>query len=172
MSMAFDWREISDDRLRNLAKDYSATEIGKQLGCSRNAVIGRCMRRKIPLAKNAGALTGQGIIIRIREHEKAKKPVIAPVIVKIEAAAAPEAEAVENETDHDLTGVTVMDLRDGICRWPLWKGDVPFARKRYCGAETAEGSVYCAHCSALSYQPRRTDSLDKKLGIFKFRRAA
>ncbi len=66
--------------------------------------------------------------------------------------------------------LTIMQLRDGVCRWPLWgagdKGD-----KFYCGLPSS-GSVYCDHCRALSISPRATISLDKRLGLSKLRRAA
>lgn len=66
--------------------------------------------------------------------------------------------------------LTIMQLRDGVCRWPLW--DAGDKDKFYCGLPATSGSVYCAHCRAVSVAPRATASLDEHLGLSKIRRAA
>jgi len=48
-------------------------------------------------------------------------------------------------------GVTIMELREGMCRWPL--GDPTTPAFRYCGARAVEGLLYCAHHAQLAYQP-------------------
>src|SRR5215213_1085709 len=48
-------------------------------------------------------------------------------------------------------GVTIMELREGVCRWPL--GDPTTPAFRYCGARAAEGLPYCAHHAQMAYQP-------------------
>jgi len=159
----FDWRFVTDTELADMASQFTASQIGEKLGVSRNAVIGRCSRRGINLCAQAAHSY-------VRPVAVVKRPMvrhaIAPKLVKL---ASVEPVVV---VPYLSIGITLMDLSADTCRWPLWRADTAPSDKRYCGAVTAEGSVYCAHCSALSYQPRRTDSLDKELGIFKFRRAA
>src|ERR1700749_4467063 len=53
--------------------------------------------------------------------------------------------------------VTIIDLKESMCRWPL--GDPATAECRYCGSPTASGP-YCGYHGGLAYQPpqdRRRD---------------
>jgi GcrA cell cycle regulator len=53
--------------------------------------------------------------------------------------------------------VTIIDLKESMCRWPL--GDPANSEFRYCGSPTASGP-YCAYHGGLAYQPvqeRRRD---------------
>jgi GcrA cell cycle regulator len=50
-----------------------------------------------------------------------------------------------------LEGVTIMELREGVCRWPL--GDPTSPDFRYCGARASEGLPYCAYHAQIAYQP-------------------
>jgi GcrA cell cycle regulator len=47
--------------------------------------------------------------------------------------------------------VTIMELREAMCRWPL--GDPSQPDFRYCGARSDVGASYCAHHSRMAYQP-------------------
>ena len=48
-------------------------------------------------------------------------------------------------------GATIMELREGVCRWPL--GDPTTPEFRYCGARAVEGLPYCSHHAQVAYQP-------------------
>jgi GcrA cell cycle regulator len=48
-------------------------------------------------------------------------------------------------------GVTIMELRESTCRWPL--GDPTTPAFRYCGARAVEGLPYCSHHAQVAYQP-------------------
>jgi GcrA cell cycle regulator len=48
-------------------------------------------------------------------------------------------------------GVTIMELRESTCRWPL--GDPTTPKFRYCGARVVEGPPYCSHHAQVAYQP-------------------
>ena len=53
--------------------------------------------------------------------------------------------------------VTIVELKESMCRWPL--GDPSTSEFRYCGSPTATGP-YCAYHGGLAYQPaqhRRRD---------------
>ena len=53
--------------------------------------------------------------------------------------------------------VTLMELRESMCRWPL--GDPAAAEFRFCGAKSPAGSgPYCCQHSRIAYQP----ALDKR----------
>jgi len=48
-------------------------------------------------------------------------------------------------------GVTIMELREAMCRFPL--GDPTTPEFRYCGAQASTGLPYCAHHAQIAYQP-------------------
>ena len=53
--------------------------------------------------------------------------------------------------------VTIIELKESMCRWPL--GDPASSEFRYCGSPSASGP-YCAYHARLAYQPvqeRRRD---------------
>ena len=62
--------------------------------------------------------------------------------------------------------VTIVELKEAMCRWPL--GDPASPDFRYCGSP-APGSPYCAHHAALAYQPaherRRERERDRRFAL-------
>jgi GcrA cell cycle regulator len=47
--------------------------------------------------------------------------------------------------------VTIMELKEAMCRWPL--GDPSTPEFRYCGAKSPVGTPYCTHHAGIAYQP-------------------
>jgi GcrA cell cycle regulator len=47
--------------------------------------------------------------------------------------------------------VTIVELREAMCRWPL--GDPASAEFRYCGSPSSTSTPYCSHHGKLAYQP-------------------
>jgi GcrA cell cycle regulator len=47
--------------------------------------------------------------------------------------------------------VTIMELRDSMCRWPM--GDPTTPEFRFCGGKAITGLPYCPHHSRIAYQP-------------------
>ncbi len=47
--------------------------------------------------------------------------------------------------------VTIVELRDNMCKWPL--GDPSSAEFRYCGSPTHGTTPYCSHHGKVAYQP-------------------
>lgn len=152
MTKPFNWKDVSDERLTMLAAAHSAREISILLGVSRNAVIARCSRRNIPLCSVKPKRTDTGHGERSTfAGRRAKLAAVEPVMIFV-----------------DHLRLTFMQLRPDSCRWPLWKGDVPFSEKRYCGVRAPAGKPYCDHCRPLSYQAKK----DGPAKPFKFARAA
>ena len=54
--------------------------------------------------------------------------------------------------------VTIIELKEAMCRWPL--GDPTSPDFRYCGSPTASGP-YCAHHGRLAYQPAQERRRDR-----------
>lgn len=47
--------------------------------------------------------------------------------------------------------VTIMDLKESMCRWPM--GDPATPEFRYCGGPSPMGVPYCSFHSRVAYQP-------------------
>jgi GcrA cell cycle regulator len=54
--------------------------------------------------------------------------------------------------------VTIVELKESMCRWPL--GDPATSEFRYCGSPTASGP-YCAYHGGLAYQPAQDRRRDR-----------
>jgi GcrA cell cycle regulator len=54
--------------------------------------------------------------------------------------------------------VTILELKEAMCRWPL--GDPASSEFRYCGSPTASGP-YCAYHAKLAYQPAQERRRDR-----------
>ena len=71
-------------------------------------------------------------------------PTPAPV-VHVAPAPAPEVVIPMSER------VTIMELKESMCRWPL--GDPTTAEFRYCGSKSEIGTPYCQYHCRIAYQP-------------------
>lgn len=60
-------------------------------------------------------------------------------------------ERIDAEAPTDGSGVTLVDLKYGQCKWPL--GDPLSSRFRFCGGNTS-GNTYCPHHARMAYVPR------------------
>ena len=47
--------------------------------------------------------------------------------------------------------VTIVDLKESMCKWPL--GDPTSPDFRYCGSPAYSSGPYCQHHGKLAYQP-------------------
>ncbi len=47
--------------------------------------------------------------------------------------------------------VTIVDLKESMCKWPL--GDPTTSEFRYCGSPAHNAGPYCQHHGKLAYQP-------------------
>ncbi|WP_029030632.1 GcrA family cell cycle regulator [Salinarimonas rosea] len=56
--------------------------------------------------------------------------------------------------------VTIMDLRESMCRWPM--GDPSSPDFRFCGARSHTGMPYCDHHAQIAYQPSAERRRDRK----------
>ena len=127
-----------------LARDHS-------FPTSRSAICGLAHRQGWASQKAA-----------VSHEPKPKKPRAAPVTVAVPRPTpilkivplAPPPEPI-SEPSH-RAGVGFFDIRDGLCRWPLWDLATPFSEKRFCGEPTAAVEPYCAYCQTLSYEPTRS----------------
>ena len=151
----------SDERVELLGKLWgeglSASQIAAVLGggVTRNAVIGKVHRLGLAGRVKAGAPAQA-------RPAKPSRPPSRPVTL-VQSSPRDEAET-DGGGDHVLPArvndeialppserVSIMDLRETMCRWPI--GDPAKPGFGFCGQRAAAGAPYCgAHCR-IAYQP-------------------
>ncbi len=151
-------------------KDLSYSGIAKLYGVSRSAVAGMLDRHK----KRGGVLRNRRVVDNTwtagatKRVKLVKKPVVPLSNISIRAnksAGTPATVARANKdkpTASAPVGLSVVDLNDHTCRWPL--GDGPYT---FCGAPTALSpfgwKVYCTEHNAIAYRPfERKDRVSEK----------
>lgn len=159
------WTDERVELLRKLWTDgLSASQIAGELaeGITRNAVIGKVHRLGLSgRAKPAASLRPRPPkVVRqqptIRTHVPMMRGnlafAMAPQVMAV-AQPRPVAEVVVPMNEP----VTIMELRESTCRWPI--GDPATTEFRYCGGEAAIGQgPYCRFHSRLAYQPVQSRS--------------
>lgn len=177
--MKWEWTDAHDATMRELAPDYSASHIAEVIGTTRNAVIGRCRRRKIDLA-SAATKTQRSPVVRLvlrgvppqRKMPSHAYPGSAPSEIPsicITLHEKREAAMVAPSAGWQPARISAADLKSHHCQWPLWTGNEP---KFFCGNEQLPGESYCRRCHGLSVSaPSVVAGVDRRLGIDKARAA-
>lgn len=163
------WTDERVELLKKLWADgFSASQIAGQMGgVTRNAVIGKVHRLGLSGRAKTSAAPAQPRprkAARVPSHPLTHRPAAgnaAPAYVP-EPQAEPMLEP-EVALDEDVIipmseRVTIMELRDSMCRWPM--GDPTTPEFRFCGAKAATSLPYCPHHCRIAYQPaaeRRRD---------------
>ena len=168
------WTDERVDLLRQLWLDgRSASQISAALGAGllRNAVIGKVHRLGLAgRAKNASAPPSAPSQPRAQPAARraaAARQTAASTSVSAGAAIvhgntalaiAPEmaVEALPIRIEEEVVipmslRVTIVDLKESMCRWPL--GDPSSPDFRYCGSPASASAPYCCHHGKLAYQP-------------------
>ena len=178
MEAGLSWTEERVALLRRLWEDgQSASKIAAQLGgVTRNAVIGKVHRLGLACRVKAGE-DAPVVAIKPAEIEKAAIVAAAPEpAVVIAHRPTPEfpqavppspvaAQAPEPAAIAVSQRVTIMDLRESMCRWPL--GDPTTPEFRFCGARSITGLPYCTHHAEIAYQPATERKRDRRAAGFR-----
>ena len=155
----------------------SASQIANLLGhgLTRNAVIGKVHR--LGLAGRAKSPGSGGAHPRQSAPRHAERRVSAPraaaprmvqgataLAIAPQSLTEAEPEAYESVVLPMSLRVTIVELREAMCRWPL--GDPASTEFRYCGSPSSSGP-YCAHHAGLAYQPAqdRRRERDRRLAL-------
>jgi GcrA cell cycle regulator len=156
------WTEERVDLLRKLwGEGLSAGQIAAELGgaMTRNAVISKAHRLGLAHGRATAPSTPRSRKpspppepSETVEPPAQNDPSPAPMMLNQVPAAQPAELPLRKEAVVPLSeGVTIMELREGVCRWPL--GDPTTAEFRYCGGGAISGLPSCAHHAQVAYQP-------------------
>lgn len=158
------WSEEKSDELRGLvAQGLTSTQIGKIMGVTRNAIIGRCHRLGLTLGQ-----AGPGHKVRVRRAVPHRKPTKVAVSgpptaservseIKVRRQVLPygPTRAKPDAADHVLASIStyaseLLQAGSGCCRYPLSDGHM-------CGARAVDLKPYCERHRALTghtYKPK------------------
>ena len=171
------WNDERVELLKKLWADgLSASQIAAELGgITRNAVIGKVHRLGLSGRVKAPSMS--------QPRPRAPKPMHAqsrpamkshngPMTRGANALAyAPRVETlparrpVEEVVIPMSERVTIMELRESMCRWPL--GDPTTPEFRFCGARSITGLPYCTHHAEIAYQPATERKRDRRAAGFR-----
>jgi len=167
------WTDERVELLKKLWTDgLSASQIAAELGnVTRNAVIGKVHRlglsgrakdvKAVPAAPRARKVTRAPSAPAPIAPQAHSKVVLAPIPLQ-PVREEPEVMADENDVALPMSErVTIMDLRESMCRWPM--GDPTKPEFRFCGARSITGLPYCTHHARIAYQPVADRKRERKL---------
>jgi len=167
------WTDERVELLKKLWTDgLSASQIAAELGnVTRNAVIGKVHRLGLSgRAKDAKpAATAAARPRKATRAPSAPAPIPPQPINNVVLAPIPLQPVAEDPVvfpDDDVAipmseRVTIMDLRESMCRWPM--GDPTKPEFRFCGARSITGLPYCTHHARIAYQPVADRKRERKL---------
>ncbi|MGJ0506267.1 MAG: GcrA family cell cycle regulator [Methylocystis sp.] len=165
------WTDERVELLRKLWSDgLSASQVAAELGpgITRNAVIGKIHRLGLAERAKTAAASRPRPAKAPRPQQTVvvtAAPTVAPRSVgghavhgNVALAFAPQTMVVARVTPNEEVvipmseRVTLMELRESMCRWPM--GDPTTPDFRFCGAHSPiGGGPYCAHHARVAYQP-------------------
>jgi GcrA cell cycle regulator len=139
------WTTDRVERLKScLNAGFSCAEIAREIGVTRNAVIGKISRLKLTRVKDAMALQRER-----RLSPGVQRPRIVTqhqILMALRAAPQPTAQEATLGNAHRCT---LMELGHGKCRWPLNEpGTDAFC---FCGDAPVAGLPYCPSHARIAY---------------------
>ncbi|WP_455477123.1 GcrA family cell cycle regulator [Bartonella sp. B41] len=153
------------------SEGLSASQIAARLGgVSRNAVIGKVHRLKLPgRGKTAQVVSRtQKILAGVNPSNSRIRRSTSMVLPTNSASCSAKATALkvdfvdENMTEADISAksdvvvpisrhLNLLQLSENTCRWPV--GDPLSSDFHFCGADAGESSPYCAFHAKIAFQP-------------------
>ena len=164
--------EVVEQLKQHWIDGKSASQIASLLGngVTRNAVIGKVHRLGLAgRAKTPNASVARPRRIAAPPAHRIAGPRLgshAPRMIRgaTALALAPQALSELEAPEYESVvvpmslRVTIVELKELMCRWPL--GDPATSEFRYCGSHTASGP-YCAYHGGLAYQPAQERRRDR-----------
>lgn len=170
------WTDERVELLKKLWLDgHSASQIAAELGhgITRNAVIGKVHRLGLSGRDKVAAAPPQRGRATAKPVERpapnrTMPPVRGNTALAIDTFVAPlrETKSAQDVVVPISERVTIMDLKEAMCRWPL--GDPSTPEFRFCGTKAGAGATYCGPHARVAYQP----SQDRRRPAQKMARSA
>ena len=161
--------EMVEDLKRMWKEGLTTGEIGKRMNVSKNTIVGKVQRlglsgRPSPIKKKDG--DGKQPVKNTPAPETKKKPEAPKAQPQIPVSAplhksAPEKHTVfepkfmpkavskEHSSDKTKHNLSLTELDNHTCRWPL--GDPKDDNFRFCGKKVRIGQTYCDEHAAIAY---------------------
>ena len=161
-----EWNAETIERLRGLwAEGYSTAEIGRRMGISKNAVVGKAHRLSLPSRPSPIRREPGGRASRPPQPRRVTGPTLPPLAtaaasVEGVAAAPSPVEAVLRESGARETGGRETATRSAprpawrstrplTCSWPMGEPGTPSFH--FCDDDAMPGKPYCERHAAVAY---------------------
>ncbi len=154
-----EWTEENIARLRELwAEGHSTAEIGRRMGISKNAVVGKAHRLDLDGRPSPIRREGDAEALHLAAPRRMTGPTLPPLAAAAPIAVvappplprpAPAAPRAEMPKPHVVVPVPARAPRTHTCCWPL--GDPGTRSFRFCDAGATHGKPYCAEHAAVAY---------------------
>ena len=134
------WTEERIELLKSgIGRGLSAAQIAREIGVSRNAVIGKISRLKL----NTGSGSCSGGNNRSKVQRRASQnQILRALRTEVQPGGA-------EKTIHNGHRCSLLELTEENCRWPIGSPtDVDFW---FCGNKPVDGLPYCAGHARLAY---------------------
>ena len=170
-----EWAEETILRLRQLWDEgHSTAEIGRRLGVSKNAVVGKAHRLDLPARPSPIRRDGSGGAPRRSTPRRVAGPTLPPLPSTAPLAGAPSGDAMPRVAavgfGHVVRPVPAPAPRVAVpaprpygrvitCCWPI--GEPGTSSFRFCDAESVPGKPYCEQHAQVAYvkvRDRREDA--------------
>jgi len=164
-----EWTSEAIDQLRVLwSEGHSTAEIGRRMGISKNAVVGKAHRLSLPARPSPIRREGAARPGPVRRSPTPARPSLPP-LRRLEAAPVPSASVAPRPAPVPAATAPAKAPSAVVrpfprtnapsCCWPL--GDPGTPEFRFCAAEALPGKPYCTEHAALAYvkvRDRREDA--------------
>jgi GcrA cell cycle regulator len=153
----YDWNDHAVGRLRALwAEGHSTAEIGRRLGVSKNAIVGKAHRLHLPVRPSP---IRRSKTIRLDGHpppapRRVPVPKLAEMVpVQVCAlAVCPPTVAATPDPPPSPAPTGVAARRATSCCWPIGHPGTPAFH--FCDNPAPVGKSYCAEHARVAYRPR------------------
>ena len=158
-----DWNDETILRLRALWDEgHSTAEIGRRMGVTKNAVVGKAHRLDLPARPSPIRRVMEAGHVPRREQAKRAVGSTLPAAPAVAAAVAAEPAVrapIRPQTQLRAVAPPRSSSRVSTCCWPI--GDPGTPSFRFCDAGALGNKPYCAEHAALAYvkvRDRREDA--------------
>lgn len=131
-------------------KGLTTGEIGRVIGMSKNAVVGKAHR--LGLESRPSPIKREEMVKKekaARALKKVAKPVAKPTRPVVQSEPEVAVKSAKKVKPGKNKGVKLVDLKPTSCRWP--EGDPKESDFHFCGKEAVPGKSYCEEHCAVAY---------------------